>query len=60
MSNIVVEPYSRLSFVKTIGTQVGIENVKDYSVHFSSILIAIFWTLTFILLSFQLLKRRDL
>lgn len=60
MSNIVVEPYSRLSFVKTIGNQVGIENVKDYDVHFSSILIALVWTLTFIWLSYKLLEKRDL
>ena len=60
MSNIVVEPYSRLSFVKTIGNQVGIENIKDYDVHFSNILIALVWTLTFIWLSYKLLEKRDL
>lgn len=60
MSNIVIEPYTRLNFVKTIGTQVGIENTKDYAVHFSSILIVLAWTLTFIWLSYKLLQKRDL
>jgi ABC-type transport system involved in multi-copper enzyme maturation permease subunit len=60
MSNIVVEPYSRLNFVKTIGNQVGIENIKDYSVHFSTLLVALIWTFIFIFLSYRLLEKRDL
>jgi ABC-type transport system involved in multi-copper enzyme maturation permease subunit len=60
MSNLIVEPISRLSLVKTIGTQIGVENIKDYGVHFSSILITICWTLIFIYLSHRLLKNRDL
>lgn len=60
MSNIVIEPYTRLNFVKTIGMQVGIENTKDYAVHFSSILIVLAWTLTFIWVSYKLLQKRDL
>jgi ABC-type transport system involved in multi-copper enzyme maturation permease subunit len=60
MSNLIVEPITRLSFVKTIGDQVGIENVKDYSVHFSDAIIVIVWTFIFILTSHWILKRRDL
>jgi ABC-type transport system involved in multi-copper enzyme maturation permease subunit len=60
MSNLIVEPISRLSLVKTIGTQIGVENIKDYGVHFSTILIVICWTLIFIYLSYRLLKNRDL
>src|SRR6478609_2497931 len=37
MSNLIVEPFSRLSVIKSIGTQIGVQNLKDYSVHFSSI-----------------------
>jgi hypothetical protein len=34
MSNLIVEPFSRLSVYKTIGTQIGVDSIKDYSVHF--------------------------
>lgn len=60
MSNLIVEPFSRLSVIKTIGTQIGVENTKDYSVHFLSILIVLVWTFIFIFLSYKLLKNRDL
>ena len=60
MSNLIVEPFTRLSLVKTIGTQIGVENIKDYDVHFSTILIVLAWTLVFISLSLKLLKNRDL
>lgn len=60
MSNLIVEPGSRLSMIKAIGTQMGVENTKDYSVHFSIILIVLVWTTIFIFLSYKLLQKRDL
>ena len=60
MSNLIVEPFSRLSVIKTIGTQIGVTEIKDYSVHFSVILIVLCWSFIFMLLSFKLLKNRDL
>lgn len=60
MSNLIVEPISRLSVIKSIGTQIGVQNVKDYSVHFTSILIVLVWTVIFMLMSYKLLKKRDL
>lgn len=60
MSNLIVEPFSRTSIVKSIGTQMGVENLKDYSVHFSSIVIVIIWTIIFLILSYKILKNRDL
>jgi len=60
MSNLIVEPVSRLSVIKSIGTQIGVENTKDYSVHFLSIVIVLVWTFLFILFSYKLLKKRDL
>ncbi|HEY4618393.1 MAG TPA: ABC transporter permease [Flavobacterium sp.] len=60
MSNLIVEPFSRLSLIKTIGTQIGVDNIKDYSVHFSSILIVLAWSLLFMIFSYKLLKNRDL
>lgn len=60
MSNLIVEPFSRLSVIKTIGTQIGVAGIKDYGVHFSSILIVVVWSLLFMLFSYKLLKNRDL
>lgn len=60
ISNLIIEPFSRLSVIKNIGTKIGIDNIKDYGVHFSSILIVLVWTLIFMLLSYKLLKNRDL
>jgi ABC-type transport system involved in multi-copper enzyme maturation permease subunit len=60
MSNLIVEPITRLSAVKNLGTQIGIDNVKDYDVHFSGILIVLVWTTIFMLLSYRILKKRDL
>ena len=60
MSNLILEPISRLSLVKSIGTQMGVENLKDYSVHFSDIAIVLGWTAIFLILSYRILKNRDL
>ncbi|WP_316633611.1 ABC transporter permease [uncultured Flavobacterium sp.] len=60
MSNLIIEPFSRLSVVRSIGTQMGVENVKDYGVHYLSILIVLIWTFLFVYFSYKLLKNRDL
>lgn len=60
MSNLIVEPFTRLSVIKNIQTAVGDTNVKDYSVHFSSIFIVLFWTTLFIFLTLKIIKKRDL
>jgi len=60
MSNLIVEPFSRLSVVKNLGTQIGIDNIKEYNVTALSIIIVLFWTVIFIFLSYRLLKNRDL
>jgi hypothetical protein len=60
MSNLIVEPISRLNVVKSIGNQVGVTGTKDYSVHLTGILIVLAWTVIFMLMSYKLLKKRDL
>jgi len=60
MSNLIKEPFTRLSLVKSIGNQMGVHNLKDYSVHWYSILVVMLWTVIFMLMSFKLLKKRDL
>jgi ABC-type transport system involved in multi-copper enzyme maturation permease subunit len=60
MSNLISEPFTRLSVVKNIGTQIGVDGIKDYGVPFSAIIIVIIWSLLFMLMSYKLLKSRDL
>ena len=60
MSNLIVEPFTRLSIIKTIGNQIGVENTKDYGVHYLSILIVMIWTYLFVYFSYRILKNRDL
>ena len=60
MSNLIVEPFSRLSLVKTIGSQIGVENTKDYGVAFTTILIVLACVCILNLLSYKILKKRDL
>lgn len=61
MSNLIVEPFTKLSIIKNIETTIGgAANLKDYDVHWYSILIVLVWTAIFISSSYYLLKRRDL
>jgi hypothetical protein len=60
MSNLIVEPFSRLSVVKNLGTQIGLNDIKNYDVALSSLLIVICWTTIFVFFSYKLLKNRDL
>ena len=60
LSNLIVEPFSRLSLIKAMGNQIGYANQKDYSVHFTEILIVLAWTVIFMLMSYKILKKRDL
>ncbi len=60
MSNLIKQPFSRLSAVKNIAKQVG-ENVSNtHSVKPLDIIIVIIWTGIFVYLSYALLKKRDL
>lgn len=60
MSNLIIEPFTRLSVIKNIQTAVGENGVKDYDVHFTSLLIVMAWTAIFLFLSFKIIKKRDL
>lgn len=61
MSNLIVEPFTRLSVIKSIETSIGgAGQAKDYGVHWYSILIVIVWIVIFMLISLKLLKKRDL
>ena len=60
MANLIKEPFTRLSAVKTVAKQVGEDLSKDFSVQPLDILIVLTWTAIFIYLSYLLLKKRDL
>lgn len=60
MSNLIKEPFTRFSAVKSVANQIGEDLNKDYSVHVFDIFIVLGWTFIFIYLSYWLLKRRDL
>lgn len=60
MSNLIVEPFSKLSIIRNIKTTIGANDIKDFDVHFTSILIVIFWTSLFVFLSYKIIKKRDL
>ena len=60
MSNLIVEPFTRLSAIKNIQVAVGENSVKDYTIHFSSIVIVLVWTAIFVFLSYKIIKKRDL
>jgi len=60
MSNLIVEPFTRLSAIRSLQAAVGENSVKDYSVHFSSIIIVLVWTTLFIYSSYKIIQKRDL
>ena len=60
MSNLIVEPFTRLSVVKSIGDKIGVANSKIYSVDYVAVLIVVAWIVIFMLMSYKLLKKRDL
>ena len=60
MANLIKEPFTRLSAVKTVMKQVGEDLSKDFSVQPKDIIIVLIWTAIFIYGSYILLKKRDL
>jgi len=60
MANLIKEPFTRLSAVKTVAKQVGEDLSKDFSVQPLDVIIVVVWTFIFIYLSYALLKKRDL
>lgn len=60
MSNLIVEPGSRLNVAKTMANMAGQEITKNYNVQVLDVLIVSVWSFIFIYGSYQLLKKRDL
>ena len=60
MSNLIVEPFSRLGAVQSAANQLGEDFAKSYDVPISALAITLVWTFLFVYWSYALLKRRDL
>ncbi|TRW24864.1 ABC transporter permease [Flavobacterium zepuense] len=62
ISNLVVEPFTRFKAYKAIegAVQQGVAVPKDYGVHWYNVVIALSWAIIFLLLSYRILKKRDL
>lgn len=61
LSNLIKEPFTRLSAINNIETTIAGEKIERfYGIHFSEFLIAIMWIFIFILTSYWIVKKRDL
>jgi hypothetical protein len=60
MWNLIDEPITRMSAIKTVAKQIGETVDSSYGVEFSEVIIVLVWTAIFINLSYYLLKKRDL
>ena len=60
MSNLIVEPFTRLGIVKSATAQINPDFVKDYTVSLFKLIIPVIWTFIFVWGSLNLLKKRDL
>ena len=60
ISNLIPEPWQRISLLKTAGDQIGIGENYNLNAEFVNILIVICWTVIFIFLSYKIIKNRDL
>ena len=60
MSNLIVEPFSRLGAIQSAANQIGDGFSKDYSVHSTTLIIVLAWTAIFVYGSYYILKKRDL
>lgn len=60
MSNLIPEPFSRLSAVRNLAEQVGEVMDKNATVRFWDVVIVLVWAYIFYVLTYKLLKHRDL
>jgi hypothetical protein len=60
MSNLIIEPFTRLELIQAIGNQVGVSEPKIYSVDYTMVFTVICWTAIFIWGSYALIRKRDL
>lgn len=59
ISNLIPEPWNRISLLKNAGDQMGLGEY-DLNIHYSNIIIVMCWTAIFIFSSYKILQKRDL
>ncbi|MFJ1491292.1 ABC transporter permease [Capnocytophaga canis] len=60
MSNLIKQPFTRMNGIKEFANETGINIPYDFSVQISDILIVCCWTILFVLMSYKIIKNRDL
>jgi len=60
MWTLIPQPFTKLKAIRTLGSQIGVEDFRNYDVHLSSILIVLAWSAIFIFLSYKIIQKRDL
>jgi len=60
MWGLIPQPFTKLKAVRAIGSQIGVEDFRNYDVHLSSVLIVLAWTAIFIYSSYKIIQKRDL
>ena len=60
MSNLIKEPFTRLSGIQNIAKQVGETFDKDYGFDLTSSLVVLGWSFVFLWATYRLLQKRDL
>ena len=60
ISDLIVEPFTKLGAIKTVKSQLSMDQFKDYTLHWQTILIVVSWIIILMISSYNLLKKRDL
>ena len=60
MSNVIDEPFTRLSAVRNIASQIGQEVAQHPGVQYGELLIVLLWSAVFIGGAYKILQKRDL
>ena len=60
MWSLVPQPFTKLNAVRTIGSQLGVEDLRNYDVPYTSVVIVLVWATLFIYASYKIIEKRDL
>lgn len=60
MSNLIKEPWTKLSLVRKAGNSLGIDDFGNSDVSIATVFIVCFWIAFFVYFSFKILQKRDL
>ncbi|WP_396194261.1 ABC transporter permease [Flavobacterium sp.] len=60
MWSLVPQPFTKLNAVRTIGSQLGVEDMRNYDVPYTSVAVVLVWSAIFIYSSYKIIEKRDL